>query len=56
VTITAAGLAVIGIHRRRRHKAAAPRDCSSAWAGALFGVSNVAIKFLTHAEGPLHGC
>jgi hypothetical protein len=24
-------------------------------AGALFGVSNVAIKFLTHAEGPLHG-
>jgi DNA-binding NarL/FixJ family response regulator len=24
-------------------------------AGALFGVSNVAIKFLTHADGPLHG-
>jgi drug/metabolite transporter (DMT)-like permease len=24
-------------------------------AGALFGVSNVAIKFLTHAEGPIHG-
>jgi hypothetical protein len=24
-------------------------------AGALFGVSDVAIKFLTHAEGPMHG-
>ena len=24
-------------------------------AGALFGVSNVAIKYLAHAEGPLHG-
>ena len=24
-------------------------------AGALFGVSNIAIKYLTHAEGPLHG-
>lgn len=24
-------------------------------AGALFGVSNVAIKFLSHAQGPLHG-
>jgi hypothetical protein len=24
-------------------------------AGALFGVSNLAIKFLTHAEGPIHG-
>jgi hypothetical protein len=24
-------------------------------AGALFGVSNVAIKFLTHAQGALHG-
>jgi len=24
-------------------------------AGALFGVSNVAIKFLTHAQGPIHG-
>jgi drug/metabolite transporter (DMT)-like permease len=24
-------------------------------AGALFGVSNVAIKYLAHAEGPVHG-
>jgi hypothetical protein len=34
----------------------APRDCSSAAAGALFGVSDVALKYLTQAApGPLLG-
>jgi drug/metabolite transporter (DMT)-like permease len=88
VTITAAGLAVIGLTgggaaRPQQSSLAALIAVESAivavaaallaasthrkvlqraeglllgvGAGALFGVSNVAIKFLTHAEGPIHG-
>jgi uncharacterized membrane protein len=48
VTITAAGLAMIGL------TATAEGPQRSA-AGVLFGVSDVAIKYLTHAHGPILG-
>jgi drug/metabolite transporter (DMT)-like permease len=52
VAVAATALA-ISAHRRVLHRAEGL--LLGLGAGALFGVSNVAIKFLTHAEGPLHG-
>ena len=56
--IFATGAALIRISTRRHVQRRAPRGCcSGAAAGALFGVSDVAIKWLTQAEpGPLLGC
>jgi drug/metabolite transporter (DMT)-like permease len=48
-----AGLMAISAHRRVLLRAEGLLLGSAA--GALFGVSDVAIKYLTHAEGPLHG-
>ncbi|MGZ4351635.1 MAG: hypothetical protein ACXVRX_14040, partial [Solirubrobacteraceae bacterium] len=48
-----AALLVISAHRRVMHRAEGLLLGLSA--GALFGVSDVAIKYLTHATGPLHG-
>ena len=48
-----AALLAISAHRRVLHRAEGL--LLGLAAGALFGVSDVAIKFLTHAEGPLHG-
>jgi drug/metabolite transporter (DMT)-like permease len=48
-----AALLPISAHRRILHRAEGL--LLGLAAGALFGVSDVAIKYLTHAEGPLHG-
>jgi drug/metabolite transporter (DMT)-like permease len=48
-----AALLAISAHRRVLHRAEGL--LLGLAAGALFGVSDVAIKYLTHAEGPLHG-
>ena len=48
-----ATLLAISAHRRVLHRAEGL--LLGLAAGALFGVSDVAIKHLTHAEGPLHG-
>ena len=48
-----ATLLAISAHRRVLHRAEGL--LLGLAAGALFGVSDVAIKYLTHAEGPLHG-
>lgn len=48
-----AALLAISAHRRVLHRAEGL--LLGLAAGALFGVSNVAIKYLTHAEGPVHG-
>jgi drug/metabolite transporter (DMT)-like permease len=48
-----AGLLAISAHRSVLHRAEGL--LLGLAAGALFGVSDVAIKYLTHAEGPLHG-
>jgi drug/metabolite transporter (DMT)-like permease len=49
----AAALLAISAHRSVLHRAEGL--LLGLGAGALFGVSNVAIKFLTHAEGAMHG-
>jgi drug/metabolite transporter (DMT)-like permease len=53
--VCAIGAALIAAtaHRRVLHRAEGL--LLGLAAGALFGVSDVAIKYLTHAEGPLHG-
>jgi drug/metabolite transporter (DMT)-like permease len=48
-----AGLLAISAHRSVLHRAEGL--LLGLAAGALFGVSDVAIKYLTHAEAPLHG-
>jgi drug/metabolite transporter (DMT)-like permease len=48
-----AALLAISAHRSVLHRAEGL--LLGLAAGALFGVSDVAIKYLTHAEGPLHG-
>jgi drug/metabolite transporter (DMT)-like permease len=48
-----AALLAISAHRRVLHRVEGL--LLGLAAGALFGVSDVAIKYLTHAEGPLHG-
>ncbi len=58
--ITAAGLAIIGLTTKaegpqRSSLAALIAVESAILAGVLFGVSDVAIKYLTHANGPLLG-
>jgi drug/metabolite transporter (DMT)-like permease len=53
IVAVAAALLAISAHRSVLHRAEGL--LLGLGAGALFGVSNVAIKFLTHAEGPLHG-
>jgi drug/metabolite transporter (DMT)-like permease len=50
---TGAALLAISAHRSVLHRAEGL--LLGLAAGALFGVSDVAIKYLTHAEGPLHG-
>ena len=53
--VFAAGAALLAIsaHRRIRHRVEGL--LLGLAAGALFGVSDIAIKYLTHAEGALHG-
>lgn len=53
--IFAIGAALLGISRHRSVLHHAEGLLLGLAAGALFGVSNVAIKYLTHAPGPLHG-
>jgi drug/metabolite transporter (DMT)-like permease len=53
IVVVAAALLAISAHRSVLHRAEGLLLGLSA--GALFGVSDVAIKFLTHAEGPMHG-
>jgi drug/metabolite transporter (DMT)-like permease len=53
IVAVAAALLTISAHRSVLHRAEGL--LLGVGAGALFGVSNVAIKFLTHAEGPMHG-
>ena len=48
-----AALLAISAHRSVLHRAEGL--LLGLAAGALFGVSDIAIKYLTHAEGPLHG-
>ena len=48
-----AALLAVSAHRRITHRAEGL--LLGLAAGALFGVSDVAIKYLTHADGPLHG-
>jgi drug/metabolite transporter (DMT)-like permease len=48
-----AGLLAVSAHRRVMHRAEGL--LLGLAAGALFGVSDVAIKYLTHATGALHG-
>jgi drug/metabolite transporter (DMT)-like permease len=48
-----AALLAISAHRRIRHRVEGL--LLGLAAGALFGVSDIAIKYLTHAEGALHG-
>ncbi len=48
-----AALVAISAHRRVLHRAEGL--LLGLAAGALFGVSDIAIKYLTHAQGPLHG-
>jgi hypothetical protein len=53
VAVAATVLAIL-VHRSVPHRAEGL--LLGLGAGALFGVSNVAIKFLTHAEGRYTGC
>jgi drug/metabolite transporter (DMT)-like permease len=53
IVAVAAALLAISTHRRVPHRTEGL--LLGLGAGALFGVSNVAIKFLTHADGPIHG-
>jgi drug/metabolite transporter (DMT)-like permease len=53
--IFAFGALLVAISARRRVLHRAEGLLLGLAAGALFGVSDVAIKYLTHAEGPLHG-
>jgi drug/metabolite transporter (DMT)-like permease len=53
IVAVAAALLAISAHRSVLHRAEGL--LLGVAAGALFGVSNVAIKFLTHAEGPIYG-
>jgi drug/metabolite transporter (DMT)-like permease len=48
-----AGLLAISAHRRVLHRAEGLLLGTAA--GTLFGVSDVAIKYLAHADGPFHG-
>ena len=53
--IFAIGVALLAISAHRRVLHRAEGLLLGLAAGALFGVSDVAIKYLTHAEGPLNG-
>jgi drug/metabolite transporter (DMT)-like permease len=53
--IFALGAALLAISAHRRVQPRAEGLLLGVAAGALFGVSDVAIKYLTHAEGPFHG-
>jgi drug/metabolite transporter (DMT)-like permease len=53
IVAVAAAVLAISAHRGVLHRAEGL--LLGLGAGALFGVSNIAIKFLAHAEGPLHG-
>jgi drug/metabolite transporter (DMT)-like permease len=53
--IFAVGAALLAISAHRRVLQRAEGLLLGLAAGALFGVSDVAIKYLTHAEGTLHG-
>ena len=53
IVAVAAAVLAISAHRAVLHRAEGL--LLGVGAGALFGVSNVAIKFLAHAEGPIHG-
>ncbi|MGZ6637960.1 MAG: hypothetical protein ACXVII_34435 [Solirubrobacteraceae bacterium] len=53
--IFAVGAALLAISAQRRVLQRAEGLLLGLAAGALFGVSDVAIKYLTHAHGPLHG-
>ena len=54
-TIFATGVALLAISAHRSVLHRAEGLLLGLAAGALFGVSDVAIKYLTHAEGRLHG-
>ena len=53
IVVVAATLLAISAHRSVLHRAEGL--LLGLGAGALFGVSNVAIKFLTQADGPIYG-
>jgi drug/metabolite transporter (DMT)-like permease len=53
--IFAIGAVLLAISAHRRVLRRAEGLLLGVAAGALFGVSDVAIKYLTHAHGPLHG-
>jgi drug/metabolite transporter (DMT)-like permease len=53
IVAVAAAVLAISAHRGVLHRAEGL--LLGLGAGALFGVSNIAIKVLAHAEGPLHG-
>jgi drug/metabolite transporter (DMT)-like permease len=53
--IFAIGAALLALSAQRRVLRRAEGLLLGLAAGALFGVSDVAIKYLTHATGPLHG-
>jgi drug/metabolite transporter (DMT)-like permease len=53
--IFAIGAALLAVSAHRRVEERAEGLLLGLAAGALFGVSNIAIKYLTHADGPLHG-
>jgi hypothetical protein len=53
VFVVGGALMAISAHRRVLHRAEGL--LLGLAAGALFGVSDVAIKYLTHADGPVHG-
>ena len=53
--VFAIGAALLAVSRHRLVLQRAEGLLLGLAAGALFGVSNVAIKYLTHAPGPLHG-
>ena len=53
--IFAIGAVLLAVSAHRRVEERAEGLLLGLAAGALFGVSNIAIKYLTHADGPLHG-
>jgi drug/metabolite transporter (DMT)-like permease len=53
--VFALGAALLAISAHRRVLQRAEGLLLGLAAGALFGVSDIAIKYLTHAEGPLYG-
>jgi len=53
--VFAVGAALLAVSAHRRVAPGAEGPLLGLAAGALFGVSDVAIKYLTHAQGALHG-